>query len=155
MSVWLVFTDGSWSNSALWSPNLIPNSVGATASFVVLPGSGSSTADLNLGGVTRTVGHLDLASNEFGRYRLFNGTLVMDNGVSNSTIDVTETGNSLPLKSQIDAALTLNTHTVITVSLPGMEFDLKGAVSGAAAGPRRAAARSICSMRQTPTPRSP
>lgn len=88
---------GAWGNAAYWSPNVVPNSIGAEAVFNGTPPAGAYGIDL--GNNTYTIGTLRLQSTT--RYVIGNstgaaGTLNFQVAAGNALLEVTASNTQTP-----------------------------------------------------------
>jgi autotransporter-associated beta strand protein len=121
-------TGGAWGTAANWFAGSVPNAQGAFATFDIALGIVTAgTRTIDLGGVTRTVGFLNIGGDAARDWNLSNGTLVLkSNGgdafVNDFSSAASANGNRISAAVRLDSSATFITD-------PGSLLKISGVVS--------------------------
>jgi autotransporter-associated beta strand protein len=123
-SVWIQSGGGSWTTSAGWANNTVPDAVGASA-YLGTANTGPFNIALD---ANHTLGNLYF--NSTNAYTISagnsaNNTLIMDNGAGTALIDVLSGGHT------ISAPMQLNSATSVSIANIANSLTISGSIAGA------------------------
>ncbi|HLG84923.1 MAG TPA: autotransporter domain-containing protein [Bradyrhizobium sp.] len=121
--VYTASSSGNWADTALWSPNLVPNANDSIATLT-LPASGTNS--INLGGSSFTVNQLVTSGTGLGAWQLVNGTLIFDGTNPLLANQSTALGTS----EIVATNLQLNQTTTFDITNAGAVTQVTGNISG-------------------------
>jgi len=113
---------GTWDATAEWTPNGVPDGIGATASLIVPP-AGTQTVDLS--GGTFTLNQLTVTGPGAGAWAVNDGTLIFDGAMPSFINQRAASGIAV----SVGANLQLNTDTTF-ITIPAAVTEVSGTISG-------------------------